>query len=56
MRRVSDGGPDDPCSVAAICPNCHREAHHGERGAALNEKLAAKIEELENAPAKLPLP
>ena len=24
-RRVSDGGPDDPRWVAAVCPNCHRE-------------------------------
>jgi 5-methylcytosine-specific restriction protein A len=28
-RRISDGGPDHLRWVAAICPNCHREIHHG---------------------------
>ena len=36
IRRVSDGGPDDPRWVAAVCPNCHREAHFGIQQAALN--------------------
>lgn len=27
--RVSDGGPDHPVHVGAICPACHREIHHG---------------------------
>ncbi len=31
IRRVSDGGPDDPKAVIALCPNCHREAHFGIR-------------------------
>ncbi|MGK5511732.1 HNH endonuclease [Brevibacillus formosus] len=26
-RRLSDGGPDHPEWVAAICPNCHRRCH-----------------------------
>lgn len=30
IRRLSDGGPDDPRFVIALCPNCHREAHFGE--------------------------
>src|SRR5947209_15707035 len=29
IRRLSDGGPDDPRWVVAICPNCHRRAHYG---------------------------
>ncbi|WP_078596325.1 HNH endonuclease [Evansella clarkii] len=29
LRRLSDGGPDHPESVGAICPNCHRRCHHG---------------------------
>lgn len=29
LRRMSDGGPDHPRWVAAVCPNCHRRAHHG---------------------------
>lgn len=28
IRRLSDGGPDDPRWVAGLCPNCHRRAHH----------------------------
>jgi 5-methylcytosine-specific restriction protein A len=31
IRRVSDGGPDHPRYVIALCPNCHREAHFGSR-------------------------
>ncbi|WP_421188799.1 HNH endonuclease [Aeromonas enteropelogenes] len=26
--RLSDGGPDHPANVIALCPNCHRRAHH----------------------------
>ena len=40
IRRVADGGPDDPRWVAALCPNCHREVHHGEKGDDLNRRLA----------------
>ena len=29
ILRLADDGPDDIFHVAAICPNCHREAHHG---------------------------
>src|SRR4051794_38411784 len=38
-RRVSDGGPDHPRWVGAVCPNCHQEVHHGENGAAVNQGL-----------------
>lgn len=27
IRRVSDGGPDHPGYVIALCPNCHRRVH-----------------------------
>jgi len=26
-KRMSDGGPDHPNNVAAVCPNCHRRGH-----------------------------
>ncbi|MGV2071652.1 HNH endonuclease [Agrobacterium vitis] len=29
IHRLSDGGPDNPKSVIALCPNCHRRAHSG---------------------------
>ena len=47
IRRVSDGGPDHPSWVAAICPNCHREIHHGKDGAEINGALGKKIFGLE---------
>jgi 5-methylcytosine-specific restriction enzyme A len=45
--RLVDGGPDDPAFVGAICPNCHREIHHGKAGKDLNQKLAAAVARLE---------
>jgi 5-methylcytosine-specific restriction enzyme A len=38
-KRLSDGGPDNPRSVAAICPNCHRRIHHGKDGLEMNQAL-----------------
>lgn len=42
VRRLSDGGPDDPAWVVALCPNCHSRAHHGQDGKELNEMLKNK--------------
>lgn len=42
-RRLSDGGPDDPRFVAAICPMAHREIHFGKTGDELNQKLIEKL-------------
>lgn len=47
IRRLSDGGPDHPASVAAVCPTCHRRVHYGEDGAERNNQLALKIQALE---------
>ena len=46
-RRVSDGGPDHPKFVGAICPNCHREIHCGSNGKSKNESLVLALAELE---------
>lgn len=43
IRRLSDGGPDDPLWVAAICPNCHREAHYSFNRNEFNQDLRQKI-------------
>lgn len=43
LFRLSDGGPDHPEHVAAICPNCHAHIHRGVEGYNLNQKLIAKI-------------
>lgn len=40
---LSDDGPDHPINVAAICPNCHREAHYGKEMQVLKDKLSQKI-------------
>jgi 5-methylcytosine-specific restriction enzyme A len=43
IRRLTDGGPDRVDSVAALCPNCHREAHYGENRDAMKAALLSKI-------------
>src|SRR5262249_50412635 len=43
IRRLGDGGPDDPRFMGAVCPNCHREIHHGAEGRNLNERLQAAV-------------
>lgn len=43
IRRLSDQGPDDPRHMAALCPNCHREAHYGEQAQPLNQRLQQRI-------------
>lgn len=47
IRRVSDGGPDHPAFVAAVCPNCHCEIHHGMKGANINVVLGRHVAEIE---------
>lgn len=37
--RLSDGGPDHPAHVVALCPNCHRRAHHSLDAAPFNRRL-----------------
>jgi 5-methylcytosine-specific restriction protein A len=39
ILRLSDGGPDDPRYVVALCPNCHRQAHYGIDARTINERL-----------------
>lgn len=42
LTRRSDGGPDDPENVIALCPNCHRRVHEGRDGDQLNQQLKEK--------------
>lgn len=44
---LSEGGPDHPRHVAAVCPNCHRRVHYGRDGHDLNERLISHLAELE---------
>jgi 5-methylcytosine-specific restriction enzyme A len=48
-RRLSDGGPDHPRWVGAVCPNCHREIHHGADGVRKNKRLQQSLGKLEEA-------
>ena len=54
VLRLADDGPDDIFHVAAICPNCHREAHHGVDPCAFQVELKGLIAEKERqgAPSK----
>jgi 5-methylcytosine-specific restriction protein A len=47
IRRVSDGGPDDPSFVIALCPNCHRRVHAGLDGEGYNSDLLAVMRAIE---------
>jgi len=47
IRRLSDGGPDHPKWVAAVCPNCHRRAHYGEDRGDFNKQLTRAVDEKE---------
>lgn len=47
ILRLSDGGPDHPNFVAALCPNCHRRGHYSIDKVQFNETLLSKINEKE---------
>jgi 5-methylcytosine-specific restriction enzyme A len=42
---LSEGGCDHERNVVAVCPNDHREAHHGERRDAIRDRLLAMLTE-----------
>lgn len=43
LRRLSDGGPDHPEWVAAICPNCHRRAHYAKDAIEFNKGIIETV-------------
>ena len=47
-RRLSDGGPDDPRWVVAICPTCHRRAHYSRDSVEYNASLMKTASDLED--------
>lgn len=51
IRRLTDGGLDDPRHMAGVCPNCHREIHHGRNGGAVNKRLLDRVQAIEMASA-----
>jgi len=49
IRRLGDGGPDDPRFMGAVCPNCHAEIHYGKDGGSLNDSLQSNVTARERA-------
>lgn len=45
LHRRSDDGPDHPDNVIALCPNCHRKAHHGQNRDEFNQELTERVAE-----------
>lgn len=43
---LASEGSDRPSNAIAVCPNCHRELHHGTKAADIVEKLYLRIERL----------
>lgn len=43
---LSFGGSDRVSNAIAVCPNCHRELHHGTRSVDIVERLYSRIERL----------
>jgi 5-methylcytosine-specific restriction protein A len=42
LRRLADGGTDTVENAVAICPNCHRELHHGQNQSVLLKQMYQK--------------
>lgn len=47
IRKLSDGGPDHPYFMIALCPNCHRRAHFSKDSVSFNDTLMKIISEKE---------
>ena len=43
ILRLADDGPDEPKNVAALCPNCHRAAHHAVDADQIRKTLIQQI-------------
>lgn len=46
VKRLSAGGSDRVSNAVAVCPNCHRELHHGSNSVDLTESLYPKVDRL----------
>jgi 5-methylcytosine-specific restriction protein A len=52
IRRLTDGGPDDPRFMIGVCPNCHRAAHYSVDKLAINKKMQAEVAKQEKELSK----
>lgn len=43
LRRLADGGTDTVQNAIAVCPNCHRELHHGRNKIALRNLVYSRV-------------
>jgi hypothetical protein len=46
VKMLSEGGSDTIHNAIAVCPNCHRELHHGENRNFLQSEIYARISRL----------
>ncbi len=46
VKRLADGGSDTHTNAIALCPNCHREFHYGEKRVNLESKIYKKVSRL----------
>lgn len=51
---LSEGGSDNVSNVAAVCPNHHREAHHGENRSEIKRELLERLATLYPSPESRP--
>ncbi|NRA14968.1 MAG: HNH endonuclease [Oceanospirillaceae bacterium] len=47
INKLSDGGPDHPDHVIALCPNCHRKAHYSREAEEFNNELKSVVSHIE---------
>jgi len=47
VYHLSDGGPDHPANVIALCPNCHRRAHYSADSEQFNNELSLWLKQKE---------
>ena len=41
IKQLAKGGPDTAINAVALCPNCHKEAHYGEKAEEIYVRLLA---------------
>jgi len=41
IKQLAKGGPDTAMNAVALCPNCHKEAHYGEKAEEIYVRLLA---------------
>jgi len=50
--KLADGGPDVCENTVAVCPNCHRELHHGRRSTERVNRLYERLSRLHRPPLR----